>query len=125
MNVLNQQQPAPSPLPGIAHATWAGSAQGLSQLSLWRQSIAPGGATPPHVHGCDEVVLCLAGHGQVHFDGRVMDFGPESTVVLPKDQVHQLVNTGSAQLEVLGIFGSSPVGTRLPDGTALQLPWPT
>lgn len=125
MYVVAQQRPAATPLPGIEHATWAGSAQGLSQLSLWRQSLAPGAATPPHLHDCDEVVLCLAGSGELHVDGAVRRFGANATVVLPKERVHQLVNAGAGTLELLGIFGGSPVGTRLPDGTTLELPWPT
>jgi hypothetical protein len=28
-------------------------------------------------------------------------------------------------LELIGVFGSSPVGTLLPDGEAIELPWPT
>ena len=30
-----------------------------------------GAATPPHRHDCDEVVLCQAGHGELHLDGEV------------------------------------------------------
>jgi quercetin dioxygenase-like cupin family protein len=125
MYVVAQQRPAATPLPGIEHATWAGSAQGLSQLSLWRQSLAPGAATPPHAHDCDEVVLCLAGAGELHVDGEVRPFGANETVVLPKDRVHQLVNASAGTLELLGIFGATPVGTRLPDGVVLDLPWAT
>ena len=44
MYVLEQQRPAPAPIPGLAHATWAGHDEGLSQLSLWRQTLAPGAA---------------------------------------------------------------------------------
>jgi quercetin dioxygenase-like cupin family protein len=123
MIVFQQTRPAPMPLPGLAHATWAGGAEGLTQLSLWRQSIDPGGATPPHAHDCDEVVLCLAGRGEVHIDGAVHGFCAGSTVVLPRGPVHQLLNVGSEPMEVLGIFGATPVMTRAPDGEPLALPW--
>ena len=49
MHVIEQTRPVPAPIPGIAHATWAGQADGLSQISLWRQTVAPGAATPPHL----------------------------------------------------------------------------
>lgn len=125
MNVIEQQRPTPTPIPGIEHATWAGAAQGLNQLSVWRQSVAPGAATPPHSHDCDEVVLCLSGWGEVHIDGRAQRFGADSTVTLPKGVVHQLFNVGPLPLELVGVFGSSPVGTLLPGGEAIELPWPT
>ena len=123
MYVIEQQRPQPTVLAGIAHATWAGAADGVANLSVWRQSLAPGGATPPHRHDCDEVVLCLGGAGEVHVDGQVHRFGERSTVVLPKGVVHQLFNVGAAPLETLGIFALSPVGTFLPDGPAIELPW--
>lgn len=125
MTVLAQPQPVPTVLPGIAHATWAGRDDGLSQLSAWRQSLAPGAATPPHSHDCDELVFCLSGHGEAHADGQVFAFGPDSSVVLPRGGTHQLFNTGSEPLELLAVFAATPVDTRLPDGQAITLPWRT
>ncbi|MFD2752547.1 cupin domain-containing protein [Comamonas terrae] len=123
MSVIAQSPPASTAIDGIAHATWAGQAQGLSQLSVWRQSMAPGAATPPHRHECDEVVLCLAGEGELHIGGQRQRFGAHSTLVLPRGQVHQLFNVGTQPLETLGIFGRSPVPTCQPDGAPLPLPW--
>jgi quercetin dioxygenase-like cupin family protein len=125
MYVIEQPRPEPAAIPGVAHATWVGSADGLQQLSVWRQSLEPGGATPPHSHECDEVVLCLSGWGEVHIDGQAHRFGADMTVVLPKGKVHQLFNVGLMPLETLGIFAATPVATHLPDGQALDLPWRT
>ena len=74
MHAIPQQAPVATALPGVRHITWAGEADGLHELSVWRQSMAPGAATPPHSHDCDEVVLCLAGQGEVHSEGRVQRF---------------------------------------------------
>lgn len=125
MNILEQPRPQITPIPGVAHATWAGAADGLSQLSVWRQTLAPGAATPPHRHDCDEVVLCLSGWGEVHIDGEVQRFGADSTIVLPRGRVHQLFNTGPMALQTIGIFAATPVATHLPDGQAIDLPWRT
>ena len=125
MNVIEQTRPEPMPLPGIAHATWAGRAEGLQQLSVWRQTMAPGACTPPHRHDCDEVVLCLAGWGELHVGGEVQRFGADSTLILPRGVEHQFFNIGPMPLETLGILGASPVNTFLPDGTAVDLPWRT
>lgn len=125
MYVIDQPRPESVAIPGIAHATWAGAADGLQQLSVWRQSLAPGAATPPHSHGCDEVVLCLGGAGEVHIDGHAHHFAENTTVILPKGKVHQLFNAGATTLEVIGIFSATPVATHLPDGQAIDLPWRT
>lgn len=125
MNVIEQTRPVDTPIPGVAHATWAGQADGLEQLSVWRQTLAPGAATPPHRHDCDEVVLCLSGWGEVHADGGVRQFSADSTVVLPKGRDHQIFNTGPQPMQIVGVFGATPVATMLPDGSALALPWRT
>lgn len=125
MYVLDQAAPAATPIPGIAHSTWAGQAEGLQQLSVWRQTLAPGGASPPHRHDCDEVVLCQSGRGEVHIDGQAHRFGADTTVVLPKGIVHQIFNTGTQPLEIIGVLASSPVACYLPDGQVIDLPWRT
>jgi quercetin dioxygenase-like cupin family protein len=125
MSVYDQTRPETTPFNGIAHATWAGTAEGLQQLSLWRQTLAPGAATTPHRHSCDEVVLCLAGWGELHTDAGVQRFGANQTVVLPRGREHQLINAGPMPLEIVGILAASPVPTFDGSGAALALPWRT
>ena len=84
---------------------------------------APGAATPPHQHGCDEVVLCESGLGELHIDSEVHRFGAGQTVVLPRGRVHQIFSVGPMPLEILGIFPQTPVEAFLPDGQPIELPW--
>ena len=125
MYVIDQPYPEPTPIPGLSHATWAGSGEGLEQLSVWRQTLAPGTATPPHSHDCDEVVMCHSGQGEVHVGNEANCFGPGKTVILRKNQLHQIFNTGSMPLEILGVFGATPVNVFLPNSERLELPWRT
>ena len=110
-------------LPGIAHVTLAGSDQGLRGISIWEQALAPGAATPPHSHACEEVVLCRSGRGELHVGERVEVFEAGCSVVLPAGVVHTLVNSGDAPLAITGVFAQAPVTTCAPDGTAIPLPW--
>jgi quercetin dioxygenase-like cupin family protein len=87
--------------------------------------MAPGAATPPHRHACEEVVLCLAGWSEAHTEGAVHRFGAVCTLVLPADRDHQIFNTGAVPMETIAIFAATPVGTCLPDGTALEPSWRT
>lgn len=125
MKVIQHTHPTPAAIPGIDHVTVAGHGDGLSGLSVWRQSLAPAAATPPHSHDCDEIVMCHAGRGEVHSDGHIVSFEGESTVLLPKGHVHQIFNVGETRLEITGVFAQTPVVAYWPDGSVLQLPWRT
>lgn len=120
-----QTTPAATPIPGLAHSTWAGEAEGLSQLSLWRQTIAPGAATPPHRHDCDEIVLCSAGAGELHIAGEVHRFGAGATVTVPRNAMHQIFNVGEVPMEIVAVLAATPVEVFLPEGQKLDLPWRT
>lgn len=123
MSIVPQRAPQGTAIDGVAHATWASRADGLRQLSVWRQSLAAGAATPPHRHDCDEVVICLEGQGQLDTEGQQQSFGSGQVLILPRQRVHQFCNVGAQALEIIGILGQTPVRTCLPDGTPLDLPW--
>jgi mannose-6-phosphate isomerase-like protein (cupin superfamily) len=125
MHVLKNHTRTGAVLPGIEHLTLAGSAEGLCGLSVWRQTMQPGSATPPHSHDCEEVVLVVEGSGELHIDGRVVPFESDSTLVLPPNKPHQILNTGTVPLKTIAAFSATPVGTYLPDGASLDLPWPS
>jgi quercetin dioxygenase-like cupin family protein len=122
MNVHDQTRPQATPMPGIHHATWAGRQEGLTQLSLWRQTFGPGAVTPPHRHDCDEVVLCLSGWGELLIDGGVQRFGADQTVVLPRNREHQILNAGPMPLEIVAVLAASPVSVQV-EGAVFDLPW--
>jgi len=125
MYVMQNQAPGETGFPGIEHATLAGSANGLRHLSIWQQSVAPGAATPPHRHACEEVVLCTAGEGELHIDGRIERFGADTTVVIPANVDHQILSVGERPLAFVAVLGMTPVQVQFPDGAPIALPWPT
>lgn len=110
-------------LPGIAHQTLAGPQHGMQSLEVWSQSIDPGSATPPHRHDCEEVVVVLEGEGTLVMRGSESRFRMGDTVLLPRNEVHQLINSGSGPLRLIAAFAMAPVQVELPDGTPIELPW--
>lgn len=110
-------------LPGIRHRTLAGREHGLSGLSVWQQTLAPGAATPPHSHDIEEVVICQAGCGEVHLAGRVHRFGAATSVLLPPGIPHQIFNVGTEPMEIIGVFPAAPVGVFDLDRNPMPLPW--
>lgn len=123
MQILTNHMTARTPVTGIEHVTLAGSHTGLRNLSVWKQSMSSGHATPPHRHACEEVVICTGGAGELHVAGRVERFGAGQTIIIPAGVDHQLVSTGPEPLETIAAFAMTPVLTISPDGEVLDLPW--
>jgi mannose-6-phosphate isomerase-like protein (cupin superfamily) len=123
MFALDNSKLPQSELPGIRHTTLAGSEHGLRHLSVWRQTIAGGHATPPHRHDCEEVVVVESGRGELHIAGGVYPFGPDTTLVIPPNLDHQIINVGLEPMKLTAAFSTSPVEVVLPDGQPLPLPW--
>jgi quercetin dioxygenase-like cupin family protein len=123
MYVFRNVDAATAAIPGIHHQTLAGQASGLARLSIWRQVMESGAATPAHRHDCEEVVIVEAGSGELLVEGVVHAFGPGTTLVIPRNVDHQIVNTGTAAMQTLAVFSQSPVAVFQPDGAPLPLPW--
>jgi mannose-6-phosphate isomerase-like protein (cupin superfamily) len=95
----------------------------MKDFEVWMQTIAPGQGTPVHRHDCEEVVVVLRGSGVCLHDDGESRFGPESTLIIPRDAVHQIVNDGDDDLFAIGVLGMAPVDVRTPDGQPMPLPW--
>ena len=123
MPILPHASIAPLELPGLQHRTIAGPRDGLCTMEVWRQTIAPGEATPLHKHDCEEVVVILAGRGRLEIEGKSQGFGPDSSLILSANAVHRIANDGAEPLELIGILGMAPVRVETPEGERIALPW--
>jgi mannose-6-phosphate isomerase-like protein (cupin superfamily) len=123
MNILAHSSIPIFSLPGIEHQTIAQRSRGTQQVESWKQSLAPGAATPPHFHKCEEVVYVLAGNGEIAIEGKAIPFAADCTLILPAGQVHQITNTGSETLRLAAWLSESPARVFSPSGERLTLPW--
>lgn len=123
MSVINNATVGKFSLPGLIHQTLASHAQGVSGMEVWMQTIAPGAATPVHRHACEEIIVILRGSGQVTIAGEEEMFGANSTIIVPPDAVHQLVNSGAEEMFLLGVLGVTPVNVTTAEGETIPLPW--
>jgi mannose-6-phosphate isomerase-like protein (cupin superfamily) len=110
-------------LPGLKHRTVGGKADGVGTMEVWQQTIAAGAATPVHRHACEEVIVVLTGSGTLTIEGKTTAFGPNSTLIIPNDVVHQIVNTGADDMDIIATLSMSPVRVRTAEGAAMPLPW--
>lgn len=110
-------------LPGLRHQTIGGHKQGVKSMEVWVQTMAPGAATPVHRHECEEVILVLSGSGTCTVGDETFSFGPNSTLVLESDTVHQIVNTSDEEMKLVAALGMAPVRVKTGDGAPLPVPW--
>ena len=123
MAVVINEQLETLELPGLRHQTIGGRDQGLKTMEVWMQTMAPGAATPVHCHACEEVILILSGAGECTVGDETIAFGPNSTLVLEPDAIHQIVNTSGEEMKLVAALGMAPVRVKTADGEALPLPW--
>ncbi len=123
MNVNHHSALEKHHLPGLEHQTLAGRRDGLNSFEVWRQTIAPQATTPVHRHDCEEVIVCLRGHGVCHFEGRELHFKEDETLIIPPNVVHQICNGGNEDLYIMATLAMSPVKVETADGMPMPLPW--
>lgn len=123
MPIIRNEEIETLELPGIRHQTVGGRLQGLKTMEVWLQTMAPGAATPVHRHACEEVIVVLAGSGTCILEDRSYAFGPNSTLVVEPDAVHQIVNTSDEPMQLVAALGTAPVRVKTADGTPMHVPW--
>jgi quercetin dioxygenase-like cupin family protein len=123
MPVVNNATIQHFQIPGLDHQTLAGPEHGFKTLEMWMQTIAPGAGTPVHRHDCEEAIVVLRGSGQCTIEGVTTNFGPNSTLQIPRNVVHQIVNTGAEDLFIVAALGQAPVRVCTADNEHMPLPW--
>ncbi|MBX7218758.1 MAG: cupin domain-containing protein [Blastocatellia bacterium] len=123
MPVIQHSEIEAFSLPGLHHQTIAGRPHGLQTMETWMQTIEPQAGTPVHRHDCEEVIVVLRGSGIVTIEGETVEFGPQSTLVVPPNAVHQIVNTGNEDMFLVATLGMSPVRVETETGEVIPLPW--
>lgn len=123
MQIIDNRDIEMFELPGIKHQTVGGHKQGVRGMEVWVQTIAPGASTPVHCHACEEVIVILSGSGECTVAGKTSKFGPNSTLILEPDIVHQIVNTSAEELKLVAALGMEPVRVKTENGEPLPVPW--
>ena len=123
MSVIDNNTIQKFQIPGIEYQTVAGPEHGMKTMEMWLQTIAPGGGTPVHRHACEEAIVVLKGTGQCTIDGVTTSFGPNSTLRIPSDAIHQILNTDSEDMCIVAALGQAPVRVCTADNQYIPLPW--
>lgn len=122
MAIVQHQDVMPYELQGNVMLGLATPSRGAREVEVWHTRIIAGAATPPHVHGGEEVVVVLRGRGELHVGGEVMAFEGPCTLIAPAHVPHQIINTGEEATEAIAVL---PLGSTIstPEGEELVLPW--
>jgi len=123
MPVVDNSKQQEHALPGLRHRTVGGKGEGVLSMEVWQQTIAAGAATPVHRHACEEVIVILSGAGTLMINGETTSFGPNSTLIIPHDVVHQITNTSADDMNLIATLSMAPVRVRTGEGAPMALPW--
>ena len=124
MPVIHNETAQQFDLPGLAHQTIAGPEHGMKTLEMWKQTIAPGSGTPVHRHACEEAIIVLSGSGRITIEGEETDFGPDSTLQIPHNAIHQIMKYRHRGYVYYRRSGPGPrLRYALPRMKPMPLPW--
>lgn len=73
-------------------------------LTVLESIVAPGSATPLHVHDANEVFLILSGSLRLVRDGVGLDLDAGASTVVPRGIPHGFVNLADAAVRMVAIF---------------------
>lgn len=86
----------------------AGAERGLSGFSVSVRTLDPGAHTAPQRHAGELVMLALHGGGKLLVDGGPQRFNGPCTLMIPPLQSFQLVNNGTAPLQLVWVYTAAP-----------------
>lgn len=76
---------------------------GSDHFHTWVHGDWPGTKGPMHKHSADQFFYCVQGQCTFHFpDGSARTIDPGQLMVIPKDHLYQLDNTGDVYMILLG-----------------------
>mgnify|MGYP001210802760 CR=1 FL=1 len=83
---------------GITARVVIGQADGASRFCMRIFEISPGGYTPKHAHPWEHEIFFHAGQGELYADGSWRKVSARTVVFVPRDEEHQIRNTGDELL---------------------------
>ncbi|MDA1035266.1 MAG: cupin domain-containing protein [Chloroflexi bacterium] len=98
-----------------------GKQDGSQAFSAGITSFQPGVDVPLHSHNVEEMVIILEGEGECVLDGDTKPVKQWDTSYVPANVVHCFRNTGTAQMSIMWVYGSTNV-TRTFADTGITVP---
>ena len=91
--------------PGVVQRPLVGAHTGAEEIFMGELEIAVGARVPWHYHTMEDVILVREGKGYVECNpgGKFEVEGGKTSVVVPPNLHHQVVNTGDVPIKI--IFG--------------------
>ncbi len=124
MSIVQHRDVSTFEIQGNSMKGIATPALGARRIEVWHTTIAPGEATPLHVHDDEEIVVVLSGRGEILMGEERVPFAAPCTLIAPARIGHQIFNVGDGVLETIAAL---PIGSRIStlEGDTPPMPWRT
>jgi mannose-6-phosphate isomerase-like protein (cupin superfamily) len=109
MHVIHHAHLPHETVDGELRSTAACLERGFRNFEVSVRTLEPGAHTAPQCHAGELVVLALFGGGKLLIDGGPQRFNGPCTLLIPPQQSFQLVNNGTAPLQLVWVYTQAPV----------------
>lgn len=109
MQVIHHAHLPHDTVDGELRVAAASRERGLLGFEVSVRTLEPGAHTAPQSHAGELVVLALFGGGKLLVDGGPQRFSGPCTLLIPPQQSFQLVNNGTAPLQLVWVYTQAPV----------------
>jgi quercetin dioxygenase-like cupin family protein len=99
----------------------AAPSRGAEETCVWRFTLDPGAASPPHSLDHEEIIIALGGQLEAAFGDERSVLGAGDALIIPAGREVVLSNPGSAPFEAIACLPVGAQGTV--DGEASAPPW--
>lgn len=106
---------------GVTFTSIAAPSRGSSENGMWRARIAPGEGVLHHMTR-EEIIIAIAGEGQVRVGGETFKLSPGDAFAVPAFTDFRVESAGSQTFEAMVVL---PAGGRavIGDQPSFQPPW--
>jgi mannose-6-phosphate isomerase-like protein (cupin superfamily) len=102
---------------------YASASRGARDTGVWRLTLAPGAASPPHSLSREEVFLALSGSAEATIGDERHALDAGDCLIVPAGEPFAIATRGDQPFEAVVCMPVGGEATILPDGPTITPPW--
>jgi quercetin dioxygenase-like cupin family protein len=118
-----REQPPEQWRPGVETRMLVSASNGVTQLCIFEQWIAPGTGAPTHSHPVEEVLTVREGEAEMWVDQERIIVSVGHSLIVPAGRMHGFRNSGTATLHLHAVLASPVFEATMEGATEMVRRW--